>query len=203
MKVLSILILKSIRFFIAMVIVAGGQAAIADNIIYEGVSVPGGFYIGMSRDEVNKIGGHYLVYGDADSRDCRIGNKCTLLTKNSNIVDFIFEREHVTQLEIKDTTFGRADKRQLETPVGAAQRMSPEEVAALYQGAVINNIGSRKKEVVVAHRGYTFKSRLQCPYNNPKGVCIRWASHKIYKPTSFVNAVELLYSFLSLERGEI
>ena len=205
MKTLLSKTFNTLKFCVALIVLTTTQNVFSDNIIYEGESVPGGFYLGMSRDEVNRIGGIYLPYGDEDSRDCRTGSKCRFRSGEDrlNLVSFVFEDDHVAQLEILKLDFGGPEpSEKLETSMGATLKMSPEEVAALYPGSVIIDAGSRKKEVVVAREGYTFKSRLQCPYNSSTQPCVRWGTHRIYKPTNgLVNSFELLNSFLSGNRG--
>ncbi|MCK5831424.1 MAG: PPC domain-containing protein [Methylococcales bacterium] len=205
MKTLINKISNTLKFCVALIVLTAAQNGVADNIIYEGESIPGGFYLDMSRDEVNRIGGTYLPYGDEDSRDCRTGSKCTFRSGEDglNLIRFVFEDDHVVQLEILKLNFGGRDPvEELETSIGATLKMSPEEVAAFYPGSVITDTGSRKQEVVVAQKGYTFKSRLQCPYNSNTQPCVRWGTHRIYKPTNgLVNSFELLNTFLSGNRG--
>ncbi|MCK5829930.1 MAG: hypothetical protein KAH20_06465 [Methylococcales bacterium] len=40
---------NSLKICVALLVLTATQKGVADNIIHEGVSVPGGFYLGMSR----------------------------------------------------------------------------------------------------------------------------------------------------------
>ncbi|MCK5829929.1 MAG: PPC domain-containing protein [Methylococcales bacterium] len=74
----------------------------------------------------------------------------------------------------------------LQTSAGAKSNMSPEEVAAIYPGSVIKEEGtlSRKTEIIVADRGYTLSSYLECPPYSFLGPCKHKGIHRIYDPVN-------------------
>ena len=171
---------KTLRFCAALIAFTTAQNSFADNIIYEGESVPGGFYLGMSREEVNQIDLNYL-----NSKNCRSRNKCSMGSPADEdvYVSLYLADDIVVQIETSKRGFKVSPM--LETSAGATSRMSPEDVAAIYPGAVIKEGGSifHRTEVIVADRGYTLLSRLNCPPYSFLGPCTHKGVHRIYEPS--------------------
>ncbi len=155
------------------------QGVFADNIIYEGVSVPGGFYLGMTRGEVNQID----ATGN-NSRNCRSDRVCAFRSPSNNdhTVRFWFNYNRVVQIEISNSGF--TNQSILETTAGTTSKMSPQDVAAQYPDSQIKEVKFRTTEVIAANQGYTLVSRLVCPPYSFLGPCVHKGTHRIYPPLS-------------------
>lgn len=199
MKIVINKISNTLRFGVALIVLTTAQSGVADNIIHEGESIPGGFYLGMGRDEVNRIDfNHY------NSKNCRTRNKCFMGSPADNdvYVNLFLVNDIVIQIETAKRGFENTPD--LETTAGVTSYMSPDEVAAIYPSAVKKIINNSKTDVLVADRGYTYSSYLRCPPYSFLGPCTYKGIHRIYQPAKGpIDDIdqELVLSNLSGARG--
>lgn len=134
-----------------------------DKII-EGKSIPGGFYLGMSKSEV-------LSAGEYDN--CETRNPClTQSIYDGSIIFITFEGNEVSKITVQNKVY--------KTTRGASSSMTPLEIAALYDGSIITKGKEEGEYKVSANKyGYAFSLIRVCSQ-----ICSHARAHTIFYPSN-------------------
>lgn len=157
-------LLKTLVFTSLVSTAAVGSEKDQDKVV-EGKSVPGGFYLGMPKSEVIPVD---------RSRNCKSLNPCTFRTiYDDSSITLTFEKNRVSRIEILNQDY--------ETTRGANPTMSRFDVAELYEGSEVIDVGFREYLVDASEYGYALKSYIKCPPYG-QGPCWNWGAHVIFAP---------------------